>query len=82
MEYKYLESLVDCIGEAEMQENAFLQKMDMNRSELENIFSQFLQDKETYEGIIIAIDRSNHDRVVGYIVGEDLIDVLEEIKNK
>lgn len=54
----------------------------MNRSELENIFSEFLQDKETYERIIIAIDRSNHDLVVGYIVGEDLTDVLEEIKTK
>lgn len=42
MERKYLPSLLDCIGEVEMQPNNFLQKMKMELKVLIDIFDKFL----------------------------------------
>lgn len=42
MERKYLSSLIECIGETEMQPNSLLERMKMDRKLLEDIFLEYL----------------------------------------
>ncbi|KAL4460436.1 hypothetical protein ABPG74_000187 [Tetrahymena malaccensis] len=83
LEYKYVDSLIECIVEAETQEGSFLSNMRINKQRLEQVFTNFLkqEDLQIYNKILIGVDTSN-DQVVAFVVGEDLQDVIEETNQK
>ncbi|EAR99174.1 hypothetical protein TTHERM_00390140 (macronuclear) [Tetrahymena thermophila SB210] len=83
LEYKYVNSLIECIVEAETQEGSFLYNMRINKERLEQVFINFLkhEDLQIYNKILIGIDTSD-DQVIAFVVGEDLQDVIKETNQK